>query len=129
MKCSKCGKDIANDSYYCEYCGALIRESEYKVHVKWLLYLAMFFTCVINILIMGLSCVMGITDNTLLFLTSCNMVAQFCIIIISSLLIKKIPGFVLLLSVIVGLISWGLFCSIQDGFLSAFMDAVLRFFS
>ena len=31
MKCSKCGKEIANDSLFCEYCGNPIRKSHKKI--------------------------------------------------------------------------------------------------
>ena len=31
MKCPKCGKEIANDSVFCEYCGNPIRKSHKKV--------------------------------------------------------------------------------------------------
>ena len=45
MKCSKCGKLIANDSNFCEYCGAVIKEissTEFKrVDIRWALLPAM----------------------------------------------------------------------------------------
>ena len=46
MKCSKCGKEIANDSKFCEHCGAQVKVSvwEYgKSHAKAL----MLFICVL----------------------------------------------------------------------------------
>jgi len=53
MKCPKCGNEIANDSLFCEYCGTRIHKAnvsnaECKVHVKWLLYVSMLFTCALN---------------------------------------------------------------------------------
>lgn len=53
MKCSICGQEIANDSNYCENCGAqivktMVTNAECKIHVKWLLYVAMLFTCILN---------------------------------------------------------------------------------
>lgn len=48
MKCSKCGKEIANDSLFCEYCGTEIKkdnankESNTKrVDIRWALLAAM----------------------------------------------------------------------------------------
>lgn len=50
MKCIKCGREITSDSLFCEYCGEHLGKSpiECKVHVKWLLYVAMLFTCILN---------------------------------------------------------------------------------
>ena len=40
MKCSKCGKEIADDSQFCEFCGAKVirdrRGFEGKPGMKWL---------------------------------------------------------------------------------------------
>ena len=45
MKCPKCGKEIANDSQFCEYCGAQIKEttaqSEKSINIRWALIPAM----------------------------------------------------------------------------------------
>ena len=34
MKCSNCGKDIANDSIFCEYCGAKVKQNESHLSLK-----------------------------------------------------------------------------------------------
>lgn len=45
MKCSKCGKEIANDSVFCEYCGSQIQNDHVKkVDVRWCLLPAMLIT-------------------------------------------------------------------------------------
>lgn len=45
MKCSKCGKDIANDSNFCEFCGTQIKQDNVKkVDVRWCLLPAMLIT-------------------------------------------------------------------------------------
>lgn len=36
MRCPKCGKEIANDSQFCEYCGAQLKNAG-KVDVRWAL--------------------------------------------------------------------------------------------
>lgn len=40
MKCPKCGKEIANDSQFCEFCGAKVScgedKSTDKPKVKWI---------------------------------------------------------------------------------------------
>ena len=39
MKCPKCGKEISNDSQFCEYCGTKVvragRSSDGKLGMKW----------------------------------------------------------------------------------------------
>lgn len=38
MKCPNCGKEIANDSKFCEYCGTLMQEKVNKrVDIRWML--------------------------------------------------------------------------------------------
>lgn len=52
MKCPQCGKEIASDSQFCEYCGACVNSTIIpKIDIKWgilpmflLLYLAFFIT-------------------------------------------------------------------------------------
>ena len=45
MKCPNCGREIANDSVFCEYCGATLKENasnnEKQVNVRWALLPAM----------------------------------------------------------------------------------------
>lgn len=45
MKCPKCGKEIANDSAFCEYCGEPIKKNrKYAIRrtdVRWVLLIAM----------------------------------------------------------------------------------------
>lgn len=46
MKCPKCGKDIANDSLFCEFCGEQVdtggnKINEYLIPIRWLLFVAM----------------------------------------------------------------------------------------
>lgn len=47
MKCSKCGKDIANDSNFCEYCGSPIRKLPNN-KIKWV-------SLVVILLLLGVS--------------------------------------------------------------------------
>lgn len=42
MKCPKCGKEIVNDSLFCEYCGTETKRHNMKVDIRWALLLAMF---------------------------------------------------------------------------------------
>ena len=45
MKCPKCGKEIANDSNFCEFCGTQIKQDNVKkVDVRWCLLPAMLIT-------------------------------------------------------------------------------------
>ena len=37
MKCSKCGKEIANDSNFCEYCGTKVHKIISRKTVWWVL--------------------------------------------------------------------------------------------
>ena len=53
MKCSKCGKEIANDSLFCEYCGTEIRNDNAnkkdkikRVDIRWALLFAMFIATI-----------------------------------------------------------------------------------
>ena len=50
MKCPKCGKEIADDSQFCEFCGAQIKEttaqSEKSINIRWALILAMLIATV-----------------------------------------------------------------------------------
>lgn len=56
MKCPNCGKEIANDSYYCEFCGTRIKEVEQdtdkkaipKNKNKWPLFLCIFLLIVLS---------------------------------------------------------------------------------
>lgn len=47
MKCSKCGKEIANDSVFCEYCGVKIKlnTSSTKVDTFCIFLLLINLTC------------------------------------------------------------------------------------
>ena len=48
MQCPKCGNEIANDSQFCEFCGAQIKKtiSDGRVDVRWALLPAMITTAV-----------------------------------------------------------------------------------
>lgn len=37
MKCPNCGKEIANDSKFCEFCGVIIQKSNKQVDIRWML--------------------------------------------------------------------------------------------
>ena len=46
MRCPNCNKELSNDSHFCEYCGTRLvknnaESAECKVHVRWLLLVAM----------------------------------------------------------------------------------------
>lgn len=41
MKCPKCGKEIANDSAFCEFCGAKTKRRNMQVDIRWALLPAM----------------------------------------------------------------------------------------
>lgn len=99
MNCQKCGKEIANNSVFCEYCGIQIEKisssnAECKVHVKWFLYLAMLFTCILNpyIFEMTYTCEGGAAI--------CPLLVQLVVFISASLLRykKRIATLILLLS-------------------------------
>lgn len=56
MKCPKCGKEISNDSQFCEYCGTQLEAIQKVVqgglvHVRWLLYVATLLLCCMNVLL------------------------------------------------------------------------------
>ncbi len=41
MFCPKCGREIANDSAFCEYCGAKIGgKLDSRIHVRWLYFVS-----------------------------------------------------------------------------------------
>ncbi len=46
MKCSKCGKEIANDSNYCEYCGTRVKSSNDNKPI-WIILATLFILCFI----------------------------------------------------------------------------------
>ena len=55
MKCPNCGKEIANDSQFCEFCGVKINlastgdvKREGVVHVRWLLLIMTLLLCFLN---------------------------------------------------------------------------------
>ena len=50
MKCPNCGKEIANDSNFCEYCGAKVVVSQSKKS-RWILFAAGLLLCVIGSII------------------------------------------------------------------------------
>lgn len=52
MKCPKCGRDIANDSKFCEYCGTQIKHSDNNKPV-WITLAVLFALSVI-----GVTCIM-----------------------------------------------------------------------
>ena len=52
MKCSKCGKEIANDSKFCEFCGTQIKHSDNNKPV-WITLAVLFALSVI-----GVTCIM-----------------------------------------------------------------------
>ncbi len=50
MKCTNCGKEIANESQFCEYCGAKVQQGskEGKIYIGWLLIISMLFLSLMN---------------------------------------------------------------------------------
>ena len=46
MKCPKCGKEIANESQFCEFCGTQTRKGNKHVDIRWSLLPAMLITTV-----------------------------------------------------------------------------------
>ena len=52
MKCSKCGKEIAKDSNFCEYCGNPIKKSRKKM--VWITLIAIFVSLFIGVMIFGI---------------------------------------------------------------------------
>ena len=54
MKCPKCGKVIADESKFCEFCGTQVASpqnvaQETSVHVRWLLFVTTLFICLFNV--------------------------------------------------------------------------------
>ncbi len=115
MRCSKCGKEIANDSLFCEYCGEQMGKPEYKVHVKWLLYVAMLFTCVLNYFIME---VQTYEADIVGF---CLMIIQLCVFVPASVLCYKkridYPVFILALWLLIANVSIFIDASMFDGYI------------
>lgn len=50
MKCPKCGKEIANDSQFCEFCGAQARMGNKLVDIRWALLPAMLMSTILILL-------------------------------------------------------------------------------
>lgn len=60
MKCSKCGKEIAEDSFFCEFCGTKIKRNKFNISTnclknKWLwpIYAAVIFIIVLLCVILN----------------------------------------------------------------------------
>lgn len=51
MKCSNCGKEIANDSHFCEYCGNPIKKSH--KNIMWIALAVIFFSFIIIVVLSG----------------------------------------------------------------------------
>ena len=54
MKCPNCGKEIANDSQFCEFCGTQLVSAkkgaqEASVHVRWLLFVSTLLLYLFNV--------------------------------------------------------------------------------
>lgn len=45
MKCSKCGKEISNDSNFCEYCGSKVKSSKRKKAI-WIVLAILLASCI-----------------------------------------------------------------------------------
>lgn len=57
MKCSNCGKDIADNSKFCEFCGAKInRLKESLILSKWLYFIATFLCTLANMALASIWC-------------------------------------------------------------------------
>lgn len=102
MKCPKCGKEIANDSVFCEYCGAVIKEkcsTEVKhVDIRWALLPAMLLATVV----MGMRWAIfeANDENEFLFMGLFSMIPPIVLFFISLLfrLMNKLPtSFVLIM--------------------------------
>ena len=63
MKCKNCGKEIANDSVFCEYCGAKVAEEKKKNYKKSLIIAGII-----------LAAILGIIGLLIVFLESTNTV-------------------------------------------------------
>jgi len=115
MKCPKCGNEIADDSMFCEYCGEQIGKSEYKVHVKWLLYVAMIFTCILNYFIME------VQTYEAVIVGFCLLIIQLCVFIPASVLFYKkritYPIFVLALLLFIANVLIFVDASMFDGYI------------
>ena len=48
MKCPKCGKEIAEESKFCEYCGTKTIKQECKIYVGWILLTGLLFMSLLN---------------------------------------------------------------------------------
>ena len=57
MKCPNCGKEIAEESQFCEYCGKKVQPTsgECGIYIGWLLIVALLFVCLINFAFMPVS--------------------------------------------------------------------------
>lgn len=53
MKCPKCGKEVANDNLFCEYCGAQTKRGNKQVDIRWALLPAMLFATIEIMLFWG----------------------------------------------------------------------------
>ena len=63
MKCSNCGKEIANDSLFCEYCGAKIQKSRKKT--LWIMLSACFIVCLfVSVISFGLGNNVSVNDES-----------------------------------------------------------------
>lgn len=112
MKCSKCGKEIANDSQFCEFCGAQMKkENAKRVDIRWALLPAM----LIATITMGFAsqserlCLYGYLDaSTIAFILS------LCLFVISCwyAIRKSVPlSFIVVIGLLFGFSSLMLFKS------------------
>ena len=73
MKCSKCGKEIANDSVFCEYCGTKTRNDEQPIKtidIRWALLPAMLIASIAAASILRMQdCRIWVYDQQLLCTT------------------------------------------------------------
>jgi hypothetical protein len=128
MKCSKCGKDIANDSLFCEFCGSMIRKKEYKVHIKCLLYVAMLLNCmtyifhlvvfILGYLRVGFNPYNEDAYSEAMVFFFYVFFVQFCIFIISLVLLirKRIPVLVFILSLLILIFYFGIQVIMEIGY-------------
>ncbi len=49
MKCTNCGKEIDNNSTFCEFCGAKIKFLDKKIGIRWLLITSTLLVSISNI--------------------------------------------------------------------------------
>ena len=53
MKCPNCGKEITDDSLFCEHCGAKVTKETPKKPKKWVLWLVGILACIVSFVVVA----------------------------------------------------------------------------